>query len=108
MTAALAPAARAFCAFVAKVHAPRCINAIAPDGKPLKSAVSQPLVFAPGCPVVSTGTMGAVIVFPDPEYVIVKKSTSGAKTRGWGEIRSKVGVATSRKNANWKGWTVTS
>ncbi len=106
MTAALAPAARAFCAFVAKVHEPRCINAIAPDGKPLKSAVSQPLVFAHGCPVVSTGTMRAV-VFPDPEYVIVKKSTSGAKTCGSGEIRSNAGVASSWKNANSKGWTVT-
>ena len=106
MTAAVAPALKAFCAFVAKVHVPRCINAIAPAGKVAKSELSQPLVFAPGWPVVSTGTIRAV-VFPDPEYVIVKNSTSGVKTRVGAEVRSNVGVAVSRKNANWNGWIVT-
>ena len=85
---------------------PRCISAIAPAGKVVKSAASQPLVLVVvGCPVVSTGTMRGR--FPDPEYVIVKKSTSGVKTRVGDEVLSNVGVAVSRKNANWNGWTVT-
>src|SRR5262249_21817199 len=107
MTAAVAPAGWAFVAFGADVHVPRCLRAVAPRGKVAKSELSHPLVLVEvGCPVVSTGTMSAV-VFPDPEYIIVKKSTFGAKTRALGETRSKAGVAVSRKNANWNGWTVT-
>src|SRR5262245_56954441 len=107
MTAAVAPALNAFWALIAKVHPPRCINAIAPAGKVPKSDDSQPLVLtAPGVAVVSTGTMRAV-GFPDPEYVIVKKSTSGVKTCGCGKVRANAGVASSWKNANENGWTVT-
>lgn len=51
------------------------MRAIRPATKPEKSLASQPLVLAGfGVAVVSTGWMFAV-TSPEPEYVIVKKST---------------------------------
>ena len=59
-----APAVSAFAAFTSISHVPRCTSAIAPAGKPAKSASSQPLVLVlavgPGGSVRSTGTRGPV------------------------------------------------
>jgi hypothetical protein len=68
MIAALAPAAAAFATFSSKVQVPRTMSAIAPAGKPAKSAASQPLVEVPaviGMPA-STGSTEAV-TSPFPE-----------------------------------------
>jgi hypothetical protein len=46
-TMAEAPASIAFWTFTTKSHVPRCMSAIAPVGKPAKSATSQPLVEPP-------------------------------------------------------------
>src|SRR6185503_19231340 len=45
ITTADAPAACALRALTAKPQVPRCMSAMAPAGKPAKSAASQPLVF---------------------------------------------------------------
>jgi hypothetical protein len=56
ITADDAPAACALSAFTRNVQVPRCINAILPATKPVKSLASQPLVLAGfGVAVVSTG-----------------------------------------------------
>jgi hypothetical protein len=55
ITAADAPAAWAFSAFTRNVHVPRCISAIRPATKAVKSLASQPLVLvALGVAFVST------------------------------------------------------
>jgi hypothetical protein len=69
MITARAPAASALSAFCANGHVPRWISAIAPAGKPAKSAASQPLVFARGgTRLMSTATTGAV-TSPKPLFV---------------------------------------
>ncbi len=69
MTTPAAPCCSALSAFVPKVQLPRWISAMAPAGKPLKSAASQPLVegvVVTGVRSVSTGTTWPSAV-PDPE-----------------------------------------
>jgi hypothetical protein len=107
ITAAAAPAACALSAFTRNVQVPRCIKAIRPATKPEKSLASQPLVLVWfGVAVVSTGCT-FVVTSPDPEYVIVKKSTVSWYGFAFGETCSSFGAASSWKNANGNSWIVT-
>ena len=70
MITATAPASSAFCAFWPKSQVPRWTTAIAPSGKPAKSAASQPDVLLPAGPggsTTSTSTSSPVTSSPDPE-----------------------------------------
>ena len=96
MTTALAPAAAALVALMAKLHVPRLISAMLPAGKPAKSAALQP----------NAATVDTLAVTsPLPEYDRIEFSMGPA---GAGETCSRTDGESTTKVWNSKGWTVTS
>ena len=101
MTTALAPAACALVALMAKVQPPRLMSAMFPAGKPAKSAASQPGVGSAGG---AASAVTAAVTSPLPEY---SKMLLVSGPAGPGATCSSTVPDSVMKVWNWKSVTVT-
>ena len=107
ISAAEAPASSAFADFTPKSQVPRWMSAIAPSGKSAKSSGSQPLLLSvsvgsAGARSLSTTTTSWSVTVPDPEKVMVAKSSPGEYVVASGEVCASVLGLFSWKNGNGK------